>query len=316
MANFIIEDIKKLFRKGNSLVPLITINVAVFLLMHLVGGLITVVFGIESSPIEPPVYLTWSFGFFGIPAGFSTLIWRIWTPITYMFMHANLSHILFNMLFLFLFGRIVESNLGSRRLIELYVSGGLVGAAVYLLIYNVAFLMGSELVSEQAVMVGASGSVLAVAIGAATLLPQLRINMLIFNVPLVYLALAVFIGSSIFELQINTGGKLAHIGGALWGYLYIRNLQQGKDMGSWVGQSIDYLSHLINPRPRPRLSPRSEPSVSPKPSRSAAPRPKPFEGNKQQQMDAILDKISQSGYDSLTPDEKDFLFRMSNRKNG
>ena len=163
---------------------------------------------------------------------FSSVHYHFWQFITYMFLHSSDSffHILFNMLFLYWFGLLVHQYLGSRKLTNLYILGGLFGAAFYLLIYNLApYFSGSV---DNSLMLGASAGVYAVVGGAATLAPQTTFVLLLLGpVKIVYIAAFYVILSFANSIGANAGGEIAHLGGALLGYLYITQLRKGRDLG-------------------------------------------------------------------------------------
>ena len=291
------DEIKLTFRNGSNLTRLIYINIAVFVLLTIVaviGFLLNDTF-ISGKALD----------LFSVPASFNALILRPWTLITYMFTHKDIWHILFNMLWLYWFGRIFLEYLDGRKLVAVYLLGGICGALVYILSFNI-FPVFTGIVADS-VAIGASASVMAVVISIAAYVPDYTMNLLLLGrIKIKYMALAIFILTSILDFSVNSGGKLAHIGGAFFGYLYIMNLRHGHDIGKGINRIIDFFATLFKPRKKLRVTHKKVPDE--------------FEYNKikaehQKRINRILDKISKGGYDSLTREEKETLFKESQKKN-
>ncbi len=291
------DDIRKTFREGTNLIKLIYLNIGVFILITLVA--------IIGFLIKDPLISEKALNLFSVPSQLSSFVLRPWTIITYMFVHQDIWHILFNMLWLYWFGGIFLEYLDQRKLVAVYLLGGISGALLYMISFNV-FPAFSGVVSES-VAIGASASVMAVVIAVAAYVPDYTVNLLLLGrVKIKYLALGIFILTSIMDFSVNSGGKLAHIGGAFFGYFYILGVRQGHDLGSGINRVIDYLATLLKPRSKIKVTHR-------KPADE-------YEYNKtkvehQTKINTILDKISKGGYDSLTKEEKDTLFRESQKKN-
>lgn len=293
----LLDDIKKTFRNGNSLTRLIFINVAVFVLITVVaviGYLMT-----NNFISGKALYLL------SVPASLKMLLLRPWTLITYMFTHKDVWHILFNMLWLYWFGRIFLEYLDERKLVAVYLLGGICGALVYILSFNI-FPVFSTVVAESST-IGASASVMAIVVGIATYVPDYTIHLLLLGkLKIKYVALGIFILTSVMDFSVNSGGKLAHIGGAFFGYFYIMNLKHGRDFAKGFNKIIDFLATLFKPRKKLKVTHKKVANE--------------FEYNKikadhQKNINTILDKISKGGYDSLTKEEKETLFRESQKKN-
>jgi membrane associated rhomboid family serine protease len=291
------DEIKLTFRNGSNLTRLIYINIAVFVLLTIVaviGFLLNDTF-ISGKALD----------LFSVPASFNALILRPWTLITYMFTHKDIWHILFNMLWLYWFGRIFLEYLDGRKLVAVYLLGGICGALVYILSFNI-FPVFTGIVADS-VAIGASASVMAVVISIAAYVPDYTMNLLLLGrIKIKYMALAIFILTSILDFSVNSGGKLAHIGGAFFGYFYIMNLRHGHDIGKGINRIIDFFATLFKPRKKLRVTHKKVPDE--------------FEYNKikaehQKRINRILDKISKGGYDSLTREEKETLFKESQKKN-
>lgn len=296
-----LEEFKNAFhRYNNAHVQLIIINV----LMFVVLGMTMVVFRVSGfGEIFDEVHNQ-----FAIPARFSEFITRPWTLITYMFTHdlSGILHILFNMLVLYWFGRLFVEYLGSDKLIALYLLGGMAGGAAYLLAFNTIPFF-SQMIAERAmIMVGASASVNAIVVATATLLPNYTFFLLFFGpVRIKYIAGIYVFLSFLGTVQSNAGGNIAHLGGALIGFIYMKQLQSGVNWGGWITITIDWFKDLFKAKPRVKVTYRRDGGQAPN-----QPGGKPT----QDELDAILDKISAGGYESLTKEEKEKLFNASKNK--
>ncbi|MCB0494041.1 MAG: rhomboid family intramembrane serine protease [Cyclobacteriaceae bacterium] len=248
---------------------------------------------------------------FTIPPKFGDFLVRPWTIITYAFAHSltDIFHILFNMLVFYWFGRLFIEYLGNDKLIALYVLGAITGGVVYLMVYNLVpyFIERSEFLG----MVGASAAVFAIVTGAAVLLPNYTFYLLFLGpIKIKYIAAFYIIMSFLGSVGSNAGGNIAHLGGALIGFIYIKQLQVGVDWGGWVTSILDWFKGLFEPRPKVKVTYRkSEPKAKARPASKA----KPGTKASQEEIDAILDKISERGYESLSADEKEKLFNASKK---
>jgi membrane associated rhomboid family serine protease len=291
------NDIKSSFRKGSSVTRLIYINASVFFLISIASiiGYLLKNQDIASKTLD----------LLSVPSSLKSLAGRPWTLFTYMFTHKDIWHILFNMLWLYWFGRIFLEYLDQRKLVSVYLLGGLCGAVVYILAFNI-FPAFKDVV-DVSVAIGASASVMAVVVAIAAYVPDYAVQLfLLGKVKIKYLALAIFVLTSVMDFSVNSGGKLAHIGGALFGYLYTLNLKKGHDIGRGINRIIDFFATLFKPRKKLKVTYKKPVSD--------------YDYNKiktehQEKINLILDKISKGGYDSLSRDEKDTLFKESQKKN-
>jgi membrane associated rhomboid family serine protease len=279
------EEIRfKVIHSGSKLNLLIGINVAVFLAM----GLIYV---FEILTTKQSTLYNLIFSYLAIPSYLPTLLHKFWTPITYMFMHDGFFHILFNMLWFYWIGQIFEEYLGGKKLLTLYFLGGLAGAFIYVLAYNTFPLFADVKMFSSAV--GASAAVMAVIVGTATLLPDHTIFLMFLGaVRLKWIAMAYVLFDMLSIVGPNAGGEFAHLGGALIGFIYIKQLRSGHDWGASIGK-------VFQPKSKLKIAVKNS-------FRNADNKPR------QEEVDLILDKISKSGYDSLSKQEKETLFRASN----
>lgn len=284
------EELKHVFtRSGNGLMRIILVNVIVFLLVNILGELIR----FSGEGISLVYWLS-------LPGNIMLAATHLWTLITYMFLHENLMHILFNMLWLYWLGKIFAEYVGSKRLVAVYLLGGISGGLLYMFV-SVIF----PLYFYNTFLLGASAGVMAIVIAIAILLPDYMIHLLFFGaVPLKYLALASFILTSILDISQNTGGKISHIGGALFGLIFMLQYKKGTDITQPVVTFLDWGTSLFTKKARIKVSYSKKFSDEDFNINQKA---------KQQKIDAILDKISKAGYESLTKQEKDFLFKVSGK---
>jgi membrane associated rhomboid family serine protease len=291
------DDIKLTFRNGSNLTRLIYINIAVFVAFTIVA---VIAFLLSNQELSDKIL-----DIFSVPASLDALLLRPWTLITYMFTHKDIWHILFNMLWLYSFGRIFLEYLDGRKLVAVYLLGGLSGAFVYILSFNV-FPAFTGVVADS-VAIGASASVMAIVIAISAYVPDYTIQLFLFGrIKIKYLALAIFVLTSIMDFSVNSGGKLAHIGGAFFGYFYTINLRRGRDMGKGFNKILDFFVTLFKPRKKLKVTHKKVATE--------------YEYNKiktehQKLINNILDKISKGGYESLTKEEKETLFKESQKKN-
>lgn len=301
MAKSIFQELKdQMLTTGNSLNRLIGINLLVFLVITLLS-VILALFQLKSGWYSE--ISRWLM----VPASLSTLLYRPWTLFSYMFLHTGFFHILFNMLWLYWIGRIFQEYLGNKKLVSTYILGGLAGAAVYILAFNVFPLFRGIMANSFAL--GASASVLAVVVGTATLLPNFTIRLFLFgNVPLKYLALVMVVLDLLQVSGSNAGGHFAHLGGAAFGFIYIKQLQAGRDLAKGFNRLADWLVTFARPGKRGlKVSYRAQPKTAP---RKAGTQPL-VDRVPQSMVDTLLDKIAKQGYDSLSREEKDILLKAS-----
>jgi membrane associated rhomboid family serine protease len=277
-------------RLFNTLQRLILINIVLFCIVRLTNSF--------SSLFQYPVVtINEVYEYLGVPSNVSMILPRLWTFITYMFTHWDIGHIVYNMIALYVFGRILFEFAGGKKLLSIYLLGGIAGAVLFIIGMNVLPLLRSL---PHTPIIGASGSVLAVLVAAATLMPNYMVHLFIIGeVRLKWIAL-VFILLDIISLGgAADAGHLAHLGGAVYGFMHITQLRKGRDMGAWLNRLFERAER--KGRMRVEKSKRAKMDEEFNLNRKA----------KQERMDDILDKISKSGYGSLTQAEKDFLFQMS-----
>ena len=283
MANFIIEDFKNAWSKDdNGLVKIILINVIVFVVLSILEVFITLSGG-------GTIFKTFVNKLM-LPAAFTTFILQPWSLISYFFLHLSFGHILWNMLFLYWFGKIIHDNIGNNAVISLYVLGGIIGGLSYMALFNIIPFYGDRV--SDSLMLGASAGVFSIVAGSATLLPNYTFYLLFLGpVRIKYIALFYILLSFLDVTGSNAGGEIAHLGGALIGYLFIRQLQNGVNMGEGIIKIIN----IFNKKSSSKI--KQDPPVSEEVKSDIS----------QDEIDKILDKISESGYSSLSKKEKEKL---------
>ena len=262
-----------LFISGlNILEKIIFLNIAIYLAPFLIN---TILFLFNIKNID---LIKW----FTIDADFGQLIFKPWSIITYGFLHGSFSHIFWNMIILYYFGKILNNLFGDKLLKKLYLSGIVAGGLTYVISYNVFPVFRGV----ESVMIGASAGVMSVLFYLASYSPQMGIRIFFFDIKIIYIALFLFFYDIIQIPLNNSGGHIAHIGGAIWGYYYCISNNKGEDFT----QSIFNIFKTTK-----------------KKNTKASYNNNNFD---QKKIDSILDKISDSGYDSLTKKEKEYLFKV------
>jgi membrane associated rhomboid family serine protease len=289
------EEIKKTFRQANNLTRLIYINLAVFVVIKL----ISLAFFLFDQRESIDVLVRW----LSIPANPIALLHRPWTLLTYMFLHENFLHILFNMLWLFWFGKIFLEYLDQRRLLWVYLLGGLAGAFLYVLAYNIFPVF--EKVNAEAVALGASAAVYAIVFAISSYVPNHTVYVMFLGpVKIKYIALFVIVIDILSIPSSNAGGHIAHLGGAMYGYLFAVQYRRGKDIVLFFNRFFSWLGRLFKPTKRIKVTYRKD-----EPDREYLKR----KVDEQKEIDRILDKIAKGGYECLTKEEKATLFNASRK---
>jgi membrane associated rhomboid family serine protease len=271
---------------------LIAVNVAVFMLYHLVH-LVLVLFIRDKTVLS-----SW----LAAPTDLSALAHRPWTVVTYMFFHIDLLHLLFNMLWLFWFGKIFRQYFDKKLLFNVFFLGGLAGVFLYIFSYNVFPAFSED--KYFSTLLGASAGVLAVVMGVSCYVPNYKINLFFFgSVKLIYIA-AISVALDLISISMsdNTGGHIAHLGGALFGYFFAANIQKRKDITNWFTILYNKAEKIFRKKPKMKVHYSKPPAND-------------WDYNKQKkdnqaEIDRILDKISKGGYDTLTRQEKETLFNQ------
>ena len=287
MFQSVIDDIKAQFSYGNMVSKIILVNLFVFLFIIIVKAFTPAGSGVYDTLID----------FIALPADGWELLKKPWTIFTYMFLHEGIWHFAWNMIMLYWFGRILGDLMGDKRMLPLYILGGLAGALMYIIYVQLSGTLGN--------VRGASAAISCIIVTAALVAPEYNIRLLLIgNVRLKYIALALFVFDlvSIAEGN-NVGGNFTHIGGAIMGIVFIYMLRQGMDFTKPFDKDISLFTKKKKQAPMKVVHNKKFPK------RKADTEPRPV--NVQERIDEILDKINVSGYDSLNPEEKDFLYKAS-----
>ena len=281
-------DIKRTFKEGSALTRLIYINLGVFLVVKLIG----VIFYLAGHPFSLVQWLA-------VPSQVDELVMRPWTPVTYMFLHESFLHILFNILGLYWFGKLFLYHFEGQKLLSVYLLGGLAGALIYLVAFNIS----PAFQSVRGLMLGASASVFAILVAVAAYDPNREIHLFfIGRIQLKYVAGFYVLLSVISISTDNPGGNLAHVGGAVWGWFYIYQLRRGKDWGAGLVNLIDKIPNIFKSDNNMKVTYKKPPRDDYEYNRQ--------QNVKQDEINRILDKIAKSGYESLTKKEKEILFKQ------
>ena len=288
----IIEDLKLQFKIGDVLTKLLFWNIAFFAIPSVLFGILPL-FKININ------YLS----YVSLSSNPNDLLLKPWSIFTYAFCHSSILHILFNLIMLNFAGRLFLIFFNQKQLLSLYFVGSFFAGLLFLLSY----MFFPALANVTTALVGASASVMAILFATVSYSPLMNIRLLLFgNVKLWHIA-SVLIVIDLFQLPMeNTGGHLAHIGGAFFGYIYIRLLKNGIDICNWFTIILDTFSSIFGSRKSKPFKKVHRTYKTPAVKRAS----KIVTKDKvQQQIDEILDKISQSEYDSLSSEEKEFLFK-------
>lgn len=290
--NSIYNEIKSTFRQGSILNRLLYINLGFFLIYKLV---VVFLFLLNTESIQMISNL-------GVSSNFEILKSKPWTLITYMFFHKGFLHLLVNLMWLFFSGKIFLRYLSNKQLMSTYVLGGISGVIFYVLAFN--YLPAFK--DIESIAIGASASVLAILLAIATYVPNYQVELtFIGRVKLKQIAIFSIVLDILLIPQGNAGGHIAHLGGAFYGYIFAKQLKNGKDVSKWFDQLITYLSNIIKRKSAPlkKVHKRAKNDDQWRKEKVQT----------QEQINLILEKISKSGYESLSKEEKDTLFKASKK---
>ena len=300
MAN-ILEEIKQSFSRGNYLTRLIYINAGVFVIVKLMSVISTYVLGVSN------IWIT----YLELPAFFQTLIRQPWSIITYMFMHHDFIHLIFNLLTLYWFGKIFLDYFNQKQLVGLYFLGGIGGAIFYLAAFNISNTFNANIFFSY--LLGASASVMAIIFALVRYCPNQEIHLaLIGPVKLKYLGIAMLVLDVIGTTSVNAGGSISHIGGAVTGYLFAQfMINSGKDITEPINRVIGWVNDLFKQNKKPKFTVHRNTSKTDE-EWNMENKNRKRENN--EEIDRILEKIKKSGYANLSDEEKKRLFDLSNKQ--
>ncbi len=284
---------------------LVIINFAIFILVNIARLFLLIFMGAESGELTLQDSLHW----LCMPASGYQLLLQPWSPLTHMFLHESFWHVVGNIFFLYLFGAIVGDLIGDRRVLPIYLLGGLFGGFMFMLSAQVVPFVGEF-------ALGASGAAMALAGAALVMAPDYRVRLfLLGEVKVKYIVLVLLL----FDLigvanRFNSGGHIAHLGGFAMGCLFVYRLRDGHDWAEPVNRLLDrilgWLSGTRRPKPQKRKPQKAYSATLTATKGGRAPQDEP---SYQEKLDAILDKIKEHGYENLTAEEKEFLYNASRK---
>lgn len=295
------------FRNSTLVNRIIIINAAIFLMVNILGIFLKLS-GLSSQGSGILVH------YLSASSDFLSTSLRPWSIVTYQFTHVGLFHILFNLIIFNFVGQIFAGTLGEKRLLPLYLIGGFFGWLLYALLYTISpvFPAGDNEI------IGASASIMAIMAAAATYMPEYKLRILTFQISLKWVAIIYIAGDLVAVNNVgqNVGGSLAHLGGAAFGFFYAIQLKKGNDYGLGLARILDYFFAWVTgkasaKRPKRRAKMKTYRNTSANKKSSSKSTKNNSESVDQEEIDRILDKISQSGYDSLSSSEKATLFKAS-----
>lgn len=299
MSKFSFDQLLKSYKGVDAAMRLIYINVVVFVFIHLIG-IVLWLFEVQGGGV---ILVN---KFFAVPSDLVSLLYKPWTVFTYMFTHTGILHLLFNMIALYFGGQLLSQFLGQKKVLSVYINGGIAGALLYIISYNIFPVFGETLTISKAI--GASASVMALFAAIATHIPNMEVRLFFLgNIKLKWVVIFLFVIDVLSISQSNSGGHISHIGGAIYGYLFAIQLKKGRDISKWIWPIGDFFNRLFSFKRKPKFDVKYTSNV-PKSDYQYNAKKK----ETQDQLDSILDKISKSGYDSLSKEEKNFLFKQSN----
>ena len=301
------EDVKSQFRSGNMITRIILVNTAFFVGILLLKLMLSIA---VDQAFPSPTYERYVAPFLELSSSFWTSLTRPWVLFTHMFMHYGVFHFIFNMLWLYWFGRIVGDLIGDRKILPIYLLSGLASALLFMTVaaFNTPFNIGGS-------ALGASGAVFGLTIAAATIAPEYSIRLiLIGSVRLKYIAMAAILLQLVaLEANSNAGGTFGHLGGLIMGYIYVVQLRRGNDWAVPVNRLLDKIQNFFqkDARQKPKVVYRNPNLKKTRESRKGS---NISDISHEEKLDTILDKIKQKGMSSLTEEEKEFLLNASKEK--
>ncbi|CAM1366050.1 rhomboid family intramembrane serine protease [Tenacibaculum xiamenense] len=284
----ILENIKHRFKYAGIVEKLIYINLALFLMVFIVNT-----FGFLLQT-KSNFLIDW----LSLPASFDDFLYKPWTLVTYGFLHAGFLHILFNLVALFFIGNLFKQYFTSKQLLDFYIYGTIFGGIIFMISYN--FFPALQNDTDRSILLGASAGISAIFIGIATYMPNYHIKIPLIGFVKLWILAAIWIAIDSIQIPVsNAGGRLAHLGGALFGFMYV-SYASNKEI-----TIFNSLTEMF--KKKEKKAPLKTVYNSGKKNTYTK---KSNKSTTQQEVDAILDKISKSGYETLSKEEKDFLFKQ------
>lgn len=280
----ILDDLKLQYKTGGMVQKLIFWNIGCFLLS------LVFFYSFSIGKFEIPYWIALS-------SDIGTFVKAPWTLVAFNFFHYGFFHLIFNLLVLHFAGRLFSIYFTDRQLLGVYILGGVFSGIIFMLSYII--------IGKAGLLVGASGAIMAILLSATTYAPFMLLRIPLIGIVKLWHVTFVILLLDLIQLPLdNTGGHIAHLGGALFGFLYIKLLQSGTDLSKGISMILDFFVNVSKPKKKTPFK-----KVHRNTTKKAV---NSFQDNKdltQKQIDDILDKISKSGYDSLTKEEKEFIFK-------
>ncbi len=295
------QDIKWQFKYGGPLISLIMINIAVFVFCGLLGFIDWIL----KSNLSDNFYKI-----FSTYSSFHGTLHHPWGILTGMFLHGDFMHILYNMLFLYWFGTIIQDYIGKAKILPIFFLGGFFSSIISIPFFYLINHFYPNFIPDQGI--GASAGVMSIVLAAATLVPNVEISfLLVGRVQIKWIALVYILLDIISIPNNNAGGHIAHLGGALFGFIFIKQLQNGMDFSKPFYAVTDFFSNLFKKKSKLKVEYKKEYVYTSEKTTKTNTAQQKETASKQEKLDAILDKINRSSYESLTKEEKEFLFKIS-----
>jgi len=280
----ILDDLKLQYKTGGMVQKLIFWNIGFFLFS------LVFFYSFSVGQFQIPTWIALS-------SDLGVFVRTPWTLITFNFFHSGFLHLFFNLMVLHFSGRLFNTYFTDKQLLGIYVLGGVFS--------GITFVLSYLFIGKAGLLVGASGAIMAILIATATYAPFMLLRIpLIGIVKLWHVAFVILLIDLIQMPLDNTGGHLAHLGGALFGFIYMKLLQTGKDITKPFSALLDTFANLFKPKKKTPFK-----KVHRNATKNVVNSSVSNKDFAQKQIDDILDKISKSGYDSLTKEEKEFLFK-------
>lgn len=279
----ILDDLKLQYRTGGMVQKLIFWNIGFFLFS------LVFFYSFSVGKFQIPTWIALS-------SDLGNLVRTPWTLITFNFFHAKFLHLFFNLLVLHFAGRLFSTYFTDRQLLGVYILGGVFSGIIFVLSYI--------LIGKSGLLVGASGAIMAILLSVTTYAPFMLLRIPLIGIVKLWHVTFVILLLDLIQLPLdNTGGHIAHLGGALFGFLYVKLLQSGTDLSKGISMILDFFVNVSKPKKKTPFK-KVHRNTTKKVVNSFSEK-----DITQKQIDDILDKISKSGYDSLTKEEKEFLFK-------
>lgn len=291
-----VDTIKYYFKNTGIVEKLIYINISIFILVYIVNT-----FGFLFE-IKKNILINW----LSLPSGLDDFIVKPWSIITYGFLHTDFIHLFLNLIALFFIGNLFKEYFSSKQLLSFYIYGTLFGGILYILSYNFFPVFSST--KNNNILIGASAGIYSILIGISTYLPNYQFKIPLLGFIKLWHIAAVWVILDIIQIPVsNTGGHFSHLGGAIFGFFYVYNTKNSTIAKNTKEKSVfEPFTNLFKKKEKTPLK-----AVYNSGKKTA--KPLTYKNKNQQEIDAILDKISKSGYDTLTKEEKEFLFKQGKK---